>query len=92
MLPPGRTVDGKTQLRAPSLQEGELLDLCTVLPLRCFPCPMLHRKVILKKGNLRVRPSVSSRVEASTVVFSALDAHSNASLSAKVAPSSASLT
>jgi hypothetical protein len=41
-----------TQLRASSLQKGELLKLLLALPLRCLPDPMLRRKLALKKGNL----------------------------------------
>jgi hypothetical protein len=40
------------QLGSLSLKEGELLKVCTVLPLKRFSGPMLHCKVILKKGNL----------------------------------------
>jgi hypothetical protein len=44
-----RADDRKAQLRAPSLQKGELLELLSVLPLKHLPHPTLLRKLILKE-------------------------------------------
>jgi hypothetical protein len=41
-----------TQLRAMSLQKGELLELLSALPLRHLPSLTLRGKLILKKGDL----------------------------------------
>jgi hypothetical protein len=41
-----------TQLRAPGLQKGELLELCLALPLRHFLGTMLRHMLILKEGDL----------------------------------------
>jgi hypothetical protein len=49
---PQGTNDGMTQIGIPGLLKGELLKLCSVLPLRHLPGPMLHRKLILKEGDL----------------------------------------
>jgi hypothetical protein len=49
---PWWTGDGMTQLRASSLQKGELLKLLSALPLRRLPDPTLRRKLTLKKANL----------------------------------------
>jgi hypothetical protein len=39
------------QLGAPSLQKGELLEMLSVLLLKCLPCPSLLHKLVLKEGN-----------------------------------------
>jgi hypothetical protein len=46
------TDDGMAQLRALSLQKGELLKLLSTLPLRHLSGPTLHCKLTLKEGDL----------------------------------------
>jgi hypothetical protein len=52
ILCPLGTDDGKAQLETLCLQKGELLELCSVLPLRQLSGPTLYRKLILKEGKL----------------------------------------
>jgi hypothetical protein len=48
---PRRANDGMAQLKAPTLQKGELLEVLSVLPLRRLLCPMLLHKLALKENN-----------------------------------------
>jgi hypothetical protein len=52
MLHPWGTDDSTTQLKIPCLKKGELLKLCSTLPLRHFPGPTLHYKLVLMEGDL----------------------------------------
>jgi hypothetical protein len=44
-----RANDGMAQLKAPSLQKGELLQALSVIPLRHLPLPMRLHKLALKE-------------------------------------------
>jgi hypothetical protein len=56
MPPPWGTNDGMTQLGTSGLQKGELIELCSVSPLRHFPGPTLLRKLVLEEGDLPGKP------------------------------------
>jgi hypothetical protein len=75
------------ELRTPSLQKGELLEACSMLPLKHLPGLTLRRKLILEEGDLPCKTFGDLAFFAS-----ALDTRSSAFLFARAARSSASLT
>jgi hypothetical protein len=93
MLCPRSTVNGVTHHGTPSLKEGELLETCSVFPLRRFLGPTLLCKLSLKDGDSSCKTFNFSMIrgkhyECST---SARHSRSDASHSTTVTWSSASL-
>jgi hypothetical protein len=48
---PRRADDGMAHLIAPSLQKGELLEMLSMLPLRCLHRPTLLYKLVLEEDD-----------------------------------------
>jgi hypothetical protein len=49
---PRRANIGMIQLGTPSRQKGELLEACSVLPLKCLPGSTPPHELVLKEGDL----------------------------------------